>query len=365
MKTLKRILLLASLITVSSCQADTPKPPPADWKTECVGRYQVSLPGEVNLNLVNPFDLASVSSIDKSNYSSAVVNHVGIEISAKLNPPLINLNDFKHKIAIKAHALVDENTQLVKDSPEFMEIIKTNFPDYFYWESGDAIHGYYYVGSRVFSFFSNAGNSLNDNIIYLDTLIKSFHPRALYELPTQTGVCFPYGYIADEGKTPYNTAVTMRLLAHPDVEIMVSFQIADHNGQGNNPKLMHNYLHQRLEEFWGRRNYTGMYKKINISSTKSIMLDGREGAGIFANYQNYTKTDTLPVNAYGHRIYNSRDDFGLYASAEGEEGNPAKPTITVYVIRTADRAKGEPVTEAELKAMAETIIASIKPMTAK
>ncbi|BBP00018.1 hypothetical protein SFSGTM_07260 [Sulfuriferula nivalis] len=230
---------------------------------------------------------------------------------------------------------------------------------------------YVYRNGRFFSLGSNfdksnsVKNDENKAIFLVKEKRDSFRFRALYELPNQPGLCVPYQFIPDDGKEDYSLAVTMRLLAHPDVEIMVSFQIADHNGDGNNPKLMHNFLYQRLEEFWGRRNYTGMYKKIKTSSTQSIMLDGREGAGIFANYQNYTKADTLPPNAYGHRIYNSREDFGLYASAEGEEGNPAKPTITVYVIRTADRAIGKPVTETELKAMAETIMASIKPMTPK
>jgi hypothetical protein len=362
MKTLKRILLLACLITVSSCQADTPKPPPADWKTECVGRYQVSLPGEVEVALI----LKQAMTDRRINNAFRFRDGSDAPYSAS-----DDVSEMEDKAAFRifeeefdAERLSVKNN-LIKDSkPErsgYINKVKLSVNNAFGWTGEDFVDLYFYGDKHFFHFREMEPK----RAAFIRDIQQNFHPRALYELPTQTGVCFPYGFIADEGKTPYNTAVTMRLLAHPDVEIMVSFQIADHNGQGNNPKLMHNYLHQRLEEFWGRRNYTGMYKKINISSTKSIMLDGREGAGIFANYQNYTKTDTLPVNAYGHRVYNSRDDFGLYASAEGEEGNPAKPTITVYVIRTADRAKGEPVTEAELKAMAETIIASIKPMTAK
>ena len=76
-------------------------------------------------------------------------------------------------------------------------------------------------------------------------------------------------------------------------------------------------------DFWGYR---------------SIKMGGQAGKGMFVTI---------------HR-YDDSKDYGYIAVTES-------PSQMLYVIRTAARAKGEPVSKDELKDIAEKIMASVKP----
>ena len=49
--------------------------------------------------------------------------------------------------------------------------------------------------------------------------LKNFRVRAPFEVPDEPGVCIPYGFIADDGKTQRRMGVTFRLKSHPEVEM--------------------------------------------------------------------------------------------------------------------------------------------------
>ena len=44
-----------------------------------------------------------------------------------------------------------------------------------------------------------------------------FQPRELYEVPKGPGFCFPYGFIADDGKTAYSIKNSLRFTKTPNV----------------------------------------------------------------------------------------------------------------------------------------------------
>jgi hypothetical protein len=44
-----------------------------------------------------------------------------------------------------------------------------------------------------------------------------FQPRKLYEVPKGPGFCFPYGFIADDGKTAYSIKNSLRFIQTPNV----------------------------------------------------------------------------------------------------------------------------------------------------
>ncbi|MCO1771476.1 hypothetical protein FA471_30665 [Pseudomonas aeruginosa] len=48
-------------------------------------------------------------------------------------------------------------------------------------------------------------------------LVARFRTRELYEVPNEPGICFPYGFIADDGKTAYDLKNSLRFTRTPNV----------------------------------------------------------------------------------------------------------------------------------------------------
>ena len=69
--------------------------------------------------------------------------------------------------------------------------------------------------NRVYSFsFSQAGP---DSVERIKALLARFQPRNLYEVPKGPGFCFPYGFIADDGRTAYSIKNSLRFTRTPNV----------------------------------------------------------------------------------------------------------------------------------------------------
>ncbi|MFG0412278.1 T6SS immunity protein Tli4 family protein [Pseudomonas sp. zjy_8] len=69
--------------------------------------------------------------------------------------------------------------------------------------------------NRVYYFgFSKAGP---DSAKRIKALMERFQPRELYEVPKGPGFCFPYGFIADDGKTAYSIKNSLRFTQTPNV----------------------------------------------------------------------------------------------------------------------------------------------------
>ena len=69
--------------------------------------------------------------------------------------------------------------------------------------------------NRVYSFsFSQAGP---DSVERIKALLERFQPRNLYEVPKGPGFCFPYGFIADDGRTAYSIKNSLRFTRTPNV----------------------------------------------------------------------------------------------------------------------------------------------------
>ncbi|WP_462402776.1 hypothetical protein [Pseudomonas sp. Marseille-QA0332] len=69
--------------------------------------------------------------------------------------------------------------------------------------------------NRVYYFFMDkpAKNSTER----IKDLIARFEPRELYQVPKGPGVCFPYGFIHDDGKTGFSIKNSLRLASTPNV----------------------------------------------------------------------------------------------------------------------------------------------------
>ena len=89
-------------------------------------------------------------------------------------------------------------------------------PDaYFLGGRVDPMYGYLYRNQRVY--FIVAYRPLGQGKQAFQDLISRFQPRELYEVPQGNGICIPYGFIADDGKTPYSIKNSLRFTQTPNV----------------------------------------------------------------------------------------------------------------------------------------------------
>jgi hypothetical protein len=341
-----------ALLLSAGCHAQTPSAvAPPDWKTECVGRYQVSVPGEVEVALDSYKHLFDENDPNQYRFGDDTIAHYSHHDTVY---PLMDSNEaieFMHTIKKNFDKNVAERYQEAQITIDTKSAYWMSFADDvnkkdFAWVEGASYSLFIYRDGHFFNFGDNLEKSDNPakdterSIAAMRSTIKSFHPRALFELPKSPGVCFPYGFIADDGKASRDIAVTMRLKDHPDVEVF--FQ--DKSGY-----LSGGTLHEPkddIEYFW-----TMMYRdfakllEADFQGYHPVKMGGQDGTALFVTI---TRKD-------------GSKDFGYAAIVKGDpKAATDTPSQMLYVIRTAARAKGKPVSRDELKDMARQIAASIK-----
>ena len=338
-------------------------------RTECVGRYQISVPGEVEVMLSRPRAFSSFSDIAMgqyiSNSSMKLLSskpnpapfssyHYGGELGISPTVPSVDFDNLKKMIKT---GLIEGKKRLLKEA---LEKDKDGYPslakgrreraagirpmDYdtpikFGWGLPYPLI-YLYQNNSIFIYESLHGDDeevKREIEKQFNSVLNDLRPRSLYEVPTQPGVCTPNGFIADDGTAPRDIGVTMRLIDHPEVEIFFR-DTAGYltGGTRNEPK-------DEIEFFWTimYRQYTKL-TEADFWGYRSIKMGGQKGKGMLVTI---------------HR-YDGSIDYGYIAVTE-------VPSQMLYVIRTAARAKGKPVGIDDIKNIAEKIMASVKPHAVK
>tara|TARA_R110000764_G_scaffold138885_6_gene226734 strand:+ start:4126 stop:5250 length:1125 start_codon:yes stop_codon:yes gene_type:complete len=91
-------------------------------------------------------------------------------------------------------------------------------PDaYFVGSASAPAEAYIYRNNRVYTFFMDEAYAKGKGKEAMLDMMSRFRPRELYEVPTESGVCIPYGFIADDGKADYSVKNSLRFTATPNV----------------------------------------------------------------------------------------------------------------------------------------------------
>ncbi|GAA6131610.1 T6SS immunity protein Tli4 family protein [Halopseudomonas sabulinigri] len=91
-------------------------------------------------------------------------------------------------------------------------------PDaYFVGPASAPAEAYIYRSNRVYAFFMSEAYAQGKGKEAMLDMMSRFRPRELYEVPDESGVCIPYGFIADEGKAHYSVKNSLRFTATPNV----------------------------------------------------------------------------------------------------------------------------------------------------
>lgn len=394
-------------VLVCICITGTAQATPQEWREECVGYYKMQMPSNLEVALYPIDGLINTKRRPKSEiegffwpiitfgddygygletddsvqaqFSVFRYDNYSIIISTK-SKETIDISKYIKKleevINFKVHRWM---TQIEKDPAVMIsesEIKrKTKYKIKQYGSSFSINKPKYYelhlnIGNRLYVFRPEIIPLLENKILTADeasqivepaiqSLMKHFRPRNLYEVPSEQGFCLPYGFISgDSGQEPHEMGVTYRLIDHPDVTIFFQdLGQAPLRGEGETDE---GSIKDAVIKMWAHSFLMGANKKEFLSPKwQSIKMDGREGI------ETYVKAtyDHFPIyNTEGHAEYHDYINYGYLAYIRSDKKvRNKKPGLLLYVSQTSWLVKDKPpMSKDELFEIAEKIARSVK-----
>lgn len=316
----------------------------ADARQECVGRYELTMPGDADVALTIPTAFSKPQenpirfSDDQPAVHSAFIYDGTFRITGSMSHADFGsiLDGIKTRVS-SSSASTDENG--------WFKAIPAGRPDAFAWAGHRAAGFYIYENGRAISF----RESSSDPSVAkkrTEAVLQGLSARRTNEIPKGDGVCLPDMFVADNGKdSTRQVGITFRLKNHPDVTIF----FLDEKALAVDPKLTSK---QKSEFVWGYEY--GIGKRIRLVGAapyRTVKLDGREGV----------ETSAIITRDDGST------DYGYLATVQGDSNAPVDtPNLLLLVERNAKYAKGNaPVSAEELDLMAKGIAASIRRRVAQ
>ena len=349
---------------------------PEQWKTECIGNFQISVPGDVELALLHYHDRDK-----KYNFRTKMLQRVFYATTTYGGGIGVYYEDEKEFYLKTRQAEVDRLEKYRSDNKGNPKAGKFSysFPDE---TSFLAKHGNsdrmkieassYYSGRRYTYETLDRRDEVSVTKDY-DNFAKNFRPRALYEIPNEKGVCIPYGFIKSD--TPQDRVISsaMRLKDHPDVTVLLMDKSASRGGfvRKENPTAIEEI---RYIWEWGFNWRTEKLQATGFPRFPLVRIAGYKGRSSFVeitrpNPATYDPDDVCTKNSYyaEEQILAKCPplpvDYGYVAYVQGDpNAKEDTPSLLLYVLQESEYGpNGKPsIGRDELHTMADTIAASIK-----
>lgn len=380
MKHITKLSLVSLLITVTQTIHAQEAIVPKQWKTECVGYFQISLPGEIEVALMR--------------YGTFLPNH-GYWFSKNIDQRIfyastnhdgkIGVYPEDKKEAYKKGWLAEVD-RIEKYRTKNKETVSTNILPYSFPDENSFLVRYgsskameikfsSYHSDRLYTYETNDLGKLDGSTATTKyrNFSDNFRPRALYEIPNENGVCIPYGFIKSDVPQDRVISSAMRLKNHPDVTVLLMDKSASWGGfvKKESPTEVEEIRYLWEQGFtWRTEKIQALgfprFPLVNIAGYKGrssfveitrpnpapfVQENVCTRSSEFAEEQALAKCPPLPVD-YGYVAYVKGDptakedapNLMLYVLQESKYGPDGKPTIS----------------RDELRKMADAIAASIK-----
>jgi hypothetical protein len=339
---------LISVALVSGCKATET---PVEWKAECVGRMQISLPQDVEIatsSLENfksyylsiGFEIESNAAKFQFSDGQVAINNNFMQtrlVTDKLTPDEISKlrGHFWASYATRRDDAKKSNEPLLKNS-KYKELVRgdkdmdaysvRNYTEHLSVLDGHAIS--YTLPNVDIEPLDGDGNKT----ISYQEFRANLRARALFEVPSETGLCFPYVFLKDNKEQRYRfVEAGYKLKQHPEVTIRFTESTGFRRNDDVKPE-------REIMSNWSFYRDTDPVK----SRVKMAERDG------IAAFSGYTQNDDTK-------------DFGYFAYVRGNDKAALDtPTLELKIFRDSKYAKGTPMGKEEFKLMAEQIIASVK-----
>jgi hypothetical protein len=389
--TLPSIAIAAFL--VCSVPVSSAKTPARSWKNECVGYYTLQVPGELEYALKpQPFFRNLNAGFDKA----MTIMNVGFRI--KTDKPItvdgitdtvsllqsLSTNEFEELKEVANKELQkkkEEHIQRAEETgvPYLKEIHlreaseikfhqnyngKTAFAAVIQQEKsfGNGTEPLFtpalnfYV--QVIQMTINATRKLNGTPQQtIDKFLSHFRSRAAFEVPTTPGVCLPYAFMSGEAE-PADTGTAMRLKDHPDILIYLK-DVEDYSKAYIPSKPVPSakiFVEARARTSF---NFGDAVDPLDgtLRPTRSVKIDGREGAGAFVKI---TRKPAAGADAINNEA-TKNEDWGYLAYIPADKKAPAGTSSDlIFRVERFNRFAKRPMTEKEFRQLVMTLAAGIK-----
>jgi Tle cognate immunity protein 4 C-terminal domain len=350
------IPLLLSLGGLQACSSEV-ESATKNWPTECVGRMQLQLPGPVDLAAtfnasVKSFRAKEDRPIHRPSFPDGTPAPFANSIS--ISHPLTEIEKAKFLKFAEAEEfeVVDraaDGRKLYKFARGFQRI---EFPvgKGFGLKNKKVIDATYFVGDSLVKW------TLSHEIgeVYLKA-----RPRPTFEVPKEPGLCLPYIFVPDDGKSRRGLSMSYRLKDHPDIQITLTdasaFKPERLNADGQMPEAevklrnKHAEPEQEIGYFWLERlNAARKYESqwLIPDTTKPVTLAGYKGLQSFVRLT----MDDGTLN------------YGYFAVVRGNpDAAEDTPDLRLYVRQDVQQAQGKtPLTKEQFIDMAQAIAKSVQ-----
>jgi len=358
-------VVLAFALSASGCS--NAREIPADWKAECVGRMQLSFPGEVEVaaNSAKMLEAEYKKRSAQPRFEFPDGEYAGWSLLQVpewifVSPPLTTNERDRLEIAAK------QDKERVKEwvrtesgkgasQKEFFESLDLNSRRGSASRVGSAYDVSLFVGDVMIRTWSGKDKDWGEHRKDFGKFLSGTSSRKLSEIPIHSGVCLPYAFLRDEENTRRYIATTYRLRQHPDVTVLLKDVTAVVADPKANPAVYD--PESGSDSFWGR--YDNTYRK-SLSSEW------------YRPYKRITLSNSKGVESFVKIVReDGAVDYGYLVVARGDpHAKEDTPDLMLYVIQNSKNAKAkgiEPVSKEAFLQLAQTIAASVKrrPITAQ
>ncbi|SFZ79471.1 T6SS immunity protein Tli4 family protein [Chitinimonas taiwanensis] len=332
---------------------------PLDWRNDCVGRMQLSLPNNVDIAAMFPKELIRKLDVNRRNWDYHIpygfedgseYGWSSFDYAGELQISLPADERELSQIWINASGMKRQNgIYLKKHHKPFYEIEKKDRAR-LAWSGESFQKAIFEVGQSVV-FWQTRGEPEDQSlrIQRYQKIASGLRSRPLMTSPTEPGVCLPYAFIRDDDAVYRSIATVYRLKEHPDVIV----RLIDRNADPIEPPSLRRpetySASYKLNDFWSQ--YAAReksYKSVWFPAGRDVSLTGYKGKAAFVEI---TRAD-------------GSLDYGYTIAVRGNpDATEDTPDLFFSVMRYADAAKVrdiEPISKDELLKLAETIAASVK-----
>lgn len=357
---LKEIFLSKIILTILICPSiGNTAQVGWDFKDECVGRSQLSIPFDSD---VATYSLARMKKEIQSPGGQQMFQfNDGEEASwmtlqyarqLYISHPLSKkeMSDLKSAFSQQIRTMQKKFAESLSKTDREISIspISLTQDNVKAWSIAGGITALINVGNVALLANFAEKDDLSSNTQELSKFVSKFQARKIFDLPQQSGVCVPFGFISDNGSEPGKMFVTYRSKAHPDITISLEDVVVDatiDKGNSENPNIK-----KDLNSFWNQyrniENGESIKSAWFIPATRSISLAGQNGEASF-----------VQINRKDKRV-----DFGYLAITKKNDGEKGK-SLRLLVIQDSEYTRhGEirPLGKDEILHLAETIAKSVK-----
>jgi hypothetical protein len=334
---------------------------------DCLGYYSLQLPGEVEYAVQQPRfnrDWNPQFGDGLVVWGTEFYVDSRVEISsAATQSDLDALALSKNNEQQKSKDELLRKAKLFDDLPDTQARLQKQAKDIGFFEAFNRQHAYATYGNigmtlqalvagRIVTTYRPINGTPEQTI---DALLKSYRPRAPFEVPNEPGVCLPYAFMTHEAK-PADVGVSIRLTDRPYIVIYLHDQPVDTSEQApaNAAAFINKAIHPG-NSFYASESTAPLDGRLR--SFDKVTIDGRKGVGVFALVTRKRMGGAEAV----HNEANKDQDWAYIAYVPGDKKAPpgASSDLTFRVERFGRFAK-QPMTEKEFRAMVKTVAESIK-----